>query len=656
MAAMDERTIALLEFDRIRTLLADRAGSALGKERARILAPTVDVESARLSLDRTSEMVEAIGQRLSPPMGGLHDVRVHVRKSSLGVLLEIEQILEIRDVLELTARVREYTGRLAENFALLYELLRRVGDFGHISRQIETAIDERGLIRNHATPELANIRQAIAGHEERIQIELRRLLRSPEVRNALRYPNATMSGEHHVLPVAVNYRHVVQGIVHRSSGTGETLFVEPAKVAEISSEIAVLRSAELREIRKVLRRLTGIIAQEKDRILEALEILGELDLIHAKARLAADFEMHPPVLTTDGTLRMMRARHPILEDIFRSENRAKSADDKLLIADCGLRNEVQDSSIRAVVPIDVHLGDDFDLLVITGPNTGGKTVALKTVGLLCLMARCGLHVSTQPGSRVPFLSDILADIGDEQSLQQSLSTFSSHITRIKEILEKAGPNTLVLLDEMGAGTDPTEGAALGRALLDRLVKSGCRAMVTTHLGDLKTFAFSRPRVENAAVEFDVATLRPTFRLFIGQTGQSCALRIARRLKLPRDVVQRAERYLNRRQGRHGKEVTELEKVREQAEIAKQQAQAAQVEAERVVADYRKKTELLKQESAVSAELEKARASLRAGDTVRVPKFDKSGKIVRVDHRKGKAAVAVGAVEWQLTLDELVPFA
>lgn len=637
---MDERTFTLLEFGSIRALLADRAGSTLGKELAHRLAPLATVAEAELSLARVAEMCEAIGQRLVPPLGGLRDVRADVQKAGLGVLLELDAVGQIRDVLDLAGRVRDYAARLATNFPRLRAMLVRVGDFGHLMRHLEASIDDRGQMRADATPELAQIRRAIAHCDERVQNEMRRLLRSPEVRAGLRYQNATMNGEHHVLPVAVNYRHVVPGIVHRTSSTGETLFVEPAKVSEIAAEIAVLRSAEGREIRRILRKLTGLIAGEKDRLLDAVDGMAQLDFCHAVARFALDFAAHPPLLSTDGSMRLTQARHPILLDIFRQQNAERVVDESTLP--------------KAVVPIDVHLGNGLAMLVVTGPNTGGKTVALKTVGLLCLMARCGLPVPAQPGSKVPFLDAILADIGDEQSLQQSLSTFSSHVVRIREILARAKPNTLVLLDELGAGTDPAEGAALGRALLDCLLKSGCLTMVTTHLGDLKTFALNRSNVENAAVEFDVATLQPTFRLFVGQSGQSCALRIARRLKLPREIVNRAERYLQKRRGRGERALGDVEKARADAEAERQRALAARTEAERTVAEYRQRVEQLQQESHVSAELEKARAALRPGDIVRVPRFQKSGKIVRVDHAKRKTAVTVGAVEWQLSLDEVVP--
>jgi DNA mismatch repair protein MutS2 len=308
---------------------------------------------------------------------------------------------------------------------------------------------------------------------------------------------------------------------------------------------------------------------------------------------------------------------------------------------------------REVVPIDVRIGIKFNLLIITGPNTGGKTVALKTTGLLCLMAQCGMHVPAGEGSQVPIFTQILADIGDEQSLEQSLSTFSSHISRIASILKTADDKSLILLDELGAGTDPTEGAALGRAILDALDKRGCRAMVTTHLGDLKTYAFNNERAENAAVEFDIETLRPTYRLHIGQFGMSNALKIARRLKLPRELLQRAHRYLRRRQ-KKAPELIRLQELREDAQKAQEEAMLAQHEADKQREEYEKKVAQVQREAEAAAALREWRSKLQAGERVKVTRFDQPGRIVRIDHKRNVAVVSVGLGQWDVPLEEVLP--
>jgi DNA mismatch repair protein MutS2 len=449
--------------------------------------------------------------------------------------------------------------------------------------------------------------------------------------------------------VAVNHRHKLQGVVHRTSGTGETVFIEPAGIANLSAERAVLKSDEDREIRRILRRLTGEVARVARPLTTAIDVMARLDLITAKAKFSRDFGMSAPDLNIDGRLWLRQARHPLLEHLFRVQGAAAPAQ----LSQPPDADAPQSPEVREVVPIDVRLGIGFNMLVITGPNTGGKTVTLKTTGLLCLMAQAGLHVPAAEGSAVPVFRDILADIGDEQSLEQSLSTFSSHVSRIAHILRQSGRDTLVLLDELGAGTDPTEGAALGRAILDELDGLGCRAMVTTHLGDLKTYAFANERAENAAVEFDVETLRPTYRLNIGQFGMSNALKIARRLKLPRKLLWRAQKYLRRKQ-RKAPELLRLQELRAEAEKARTEALAAQHEAERQKDEYAQKTSQIEREAAEAVALREARNRMRPNDRVRVARFDQPGRVVRVDHAKQLALVSVGLGQWEVPLDELLP--
>ena len=650
---MDAHTLELLEFGKVRDLLAGHAACSLGKELALRIEPSTDLETVRSELALVTEMTVALDQGQAPPFGGLHDVRLTVRRAAINAMLTAEQLLEVADTLTCTGNMYRYRMRLDNRLQRVIELLTPIEDLGAVAKTISGCIDSRGHILDMASRELTQVRQKLADLDDRVQEQIKRLLRDPELRKVLRYPNATVSGDHYVLPVAVNYRHKVPGVVHRTSSTGETLFVEPSAVAKLSAERAVLKGEEEREVRRVLRRLSGEVARVAKPLTFALDIMARFDLLTAKARFSREYKMVAPDVNNEGKLWLRQARHPLLEYLFRQPARASGVSHDPGNTEPEVFTGHPPLASRTVVPIDVRLGFTFNLLIITGPNTGGKTVCLKTTGLLCLMAQSGMHIPAGEGSSVPLFHHILADIGDEQSLEQSLSTFSSHISRIASILQNADAQSLVLLDEMGAGTDPTEGAALGRALLDTLDKIGCRALVTTHLGDLKTYAFNNERAENAAVEFDIETLRPTYKLEIGQFGMSNALKIARRLKLPRELLRRAQRYLRRRQ-RRAPELVRLQQLREEAEKARTEALEAQHQAERQREDYRQRAVALEREAEEAAALREARLRLKSRDMVRVPRFDKPGQVVRVDLKRNIVVVSVGLGQWEIPLDEVFP--
>jgi DNA mismatch repair protein MutS2 len=631
---MDAHTLDLLEFDKVRGLLAEYAATSLGKELAQLVEPVADLQQVRAAIGLVTEMSEALNSGDSPPFGGVHDVRLLIRRAAIGTMLIAEQLLQVADTLTATGAFYRYRMRLDGRFAKLIELLMPVEDLGPVAKNITGCIDGRGHLIDSASPDLAAIRHKLTDLEERVQNEIKRLLRDPELRKVLRYPNATVNGDHYVLPVAANHRQKIAGVVHRTSSTGETIFIEPASVANLSAERTVLKADEEREERRILRKLSAEIGKVSRQVNSALDVIGRVDLIAAKAKYSRDFKMAAPDMNDEGRLWLRSARHPLLESLFRN-----SADPP--------------EARRMVVPIEVRLGVGFNILVITGPNTGGKTVALKTVGLLALMAQSGMHVPATEGSALPVFDHILADIGDEQSLEQSLSTFSSHISRISSILSVVTDKSLVLLDEMGAGTDPTEGAALGRAILDQLGGSGCRAMVTTHLGDLKTYAFTNDNAENGAVEFDVETLRPTYRLHIGQFGMSNALKIARRLKLPPELLKRARRYLRRRKGRTA-ELGRLQQLREEAEKARSEALAARHEADRQREEYERMLARIRHEADATAALRDWRAKLKPGEEVWSPKFGKMAKVTRLDHRKGTLFISVGIGQWEVPFDEVFP--
>jgi DNA mismatch repair protein MutS2 len=638
---MEAHTLELLEFDKVRGLLAGYTASSLGRELANQLEPSTDLRTIREGLALVSEMVHALGQGHSPPFGGLHDVRLTVRRAAIGAMLNAEELLAIAETLACTGNMYRYRMRLDQRCHRLIDLLAPIEDLGPLAKSITACIDSRGYVLDAASRELAEVRRKLADLEERVQNEIKRLLRDPKIREILRYPNATVNGDHYVLPVAVNHRQKLPGLVHRTSSTGETVFIEPASIAALSAERTILKGDEEREINRVLRRLTGEVGKAARSITAALEVMARLDLITAKARYSLDYRMTEPDMNDEGKLWLRSARHPLLEHLFR------------LPPAPGLGPNAAPVQTQEVVPVDVRLGIGFNLLIITGPNTGGKTVTLKTTGLLALMAQSAMHIPAAEGSLVPVFTQILADIGDEQSLEQSLSTFSSHISRIAGILKVADEKSLVLLDELGAGTDPSEGAALGRAILDWLDRCRCRAIVTTHLGDLKTYAFTNERAENGAVEFDTETLRPTYRLHIGQFGMSNALTIAKRLKMPRDLLRRAHLYLRRRQKR-APEMVQLQKMKAEAEKAREEALRAQHEADRQREALRAQAEQLEREARQAQALRELRARLQPNDRVYVQRFRANGRVVRADYKRNTVTVSVGLGQWEVPFDDIFP--
>ena len=656
---MDEHTLEILEFDRVREAVAGYAACSLGKEAARALDPSGDPAEVRDRQAIGGEMAEALSAGVSPPLGGVHDVRPQVRRAKTGATLLAEELAEVLEVLQAIGRIDVWLANIGDQFPRIGGLRPSVGEFGGVASAIAGCLDSRGAVLDTASRKLSAIRREVHGVEERIQEILRRMLRSPEIRKILRYSNFTMVGHHYVLPIAKEHRGEVQGSVHRTSASNETVFIEPQAIAEQSAQLSFLRAKEQKEVRRILRWLSAQVGQVADSLLTSLGVAAHLDLLQSQGRYSLDFRMAPPDLNTEGRLVLRGARHPILESLFRAESEARRkppaepGPDAVEPVDSGPPPPAEP---RQVVPIDVRLGVGSNLLIVTGPNTGGKTVAIKTVGLLAAMAQAGLHIPAHQGSQLPIFDDVLADVGDEQSLEQSLSTFSSHVRRISAIVGKATERSLVLLDEMGAGTDPAEGAALGRAILDELDSIGCRALVTTHIGDLKTYAFTNPRAENAAVEFDLESLRPRYRLHIGDVGRSNALEIARRLDLPGHLVDRARRYLDQVRGDQSPEWEVLQKLRKEAEDSRTSALAAEAEAQAARDALHRKLADLQSQTERDSRIDDARARLKPGDRVVIPKlgYDRPGRVVKLDPRKNSATVAIGMMQWDVPVAELIP--
>lgn len=629
---MDRHTLDKVEFDKVRELLSGHASCGLGRKMALKVKPTAHPELVRQWLRQVEEMIEAAAVHDLPPYGGVHDLREQVEKAVPPHLLEPEELAELAETLDATHRIVLWAEQLSADASALRAVCEQIGDFKAIADAIRKVISPAGEILDDASAKLRRIRTEIAQARVTIGQTIDRLLRQQSITRWLRYPNATFHEDRLVLPLSAEHRGRIPGIVHRSSDSGATLFVEPAEAVELNNRIISLKTDERAEINRLLWNLTHQVHLNQSGILTTLSQLAVLDLIVAKVRFARSFAMHCPHISEDARLKLNRARHPLLLQ-FQQEAAGRS-------------------ERREVVPIDVRLGDDFDVLIITGPNTGGKTVALKTVALLCAMAQAGLPIPADMGSSVPIYRDILVDIGDEQSLQQSLSTFSSHVTRVIAVLRCARPGMLMLIDELGAGTDPEEGAAIGRAVVEELLHQHCHALVTTHLGVLKSLAYTEPRAENACVDFDEKSLRPTYRLLIGEPGNSNAINIAERLGLPEKVIEASRRHLDSSHQQLTRAIKGTLQSRRQAELARQQADAARAEAEQMKAQVLRDRQMLEAEQQRYRRWLEMIAALRPGDRVHVRRFDREGVIARMLLHKQLAVVAVGSVEMEVSIHEL----
>jgi len=632
MRSMDAHTLEVIEFDRVRELLAEHASCALGRAMAFKAGPVSRADLIEQWLGQLAEMIEAAALIGLPPFGGVHDVQEAVRSAVPPHSLEPEEFAVLAETFDATHEIARWAARLPPTATRLRTLLETIGDLQPLADAIHRVVDSAGEVRDDASAKLRKLRMEIAAARIKIGQVIDRLLRERHVTRWLRYPQATFHEDRLVLPLSAEHRGRVPGIIHRSSDSGATLFVEPAEAVELNNRIIALKNDETTEINRILWHLTHQIHLNQDEILHTLTGLAVLDLIAAKVRFARSYELVCPRIATDGKLRLHKARHLLLVAMYK-----KAAD-----------------QARQVVPIDIRLRDDFDTLVITGPNTGGKTVTLKTTALACVMAQAGLPIAAAEGSCVPIYTDILVDIGDEQSLQQSLSTFSSHLKRLMVILRRARPDTLVLIDELGAGTDPDEGAAIGQAIVRELLDRKCSTLITTHLSALKTVAYCEPRAENGSVEFDVETLRPTYHLRIGEPGNSNAINIAARLGLPPKLIQTARSHLSDSHQQLTRAIRGTLLSRRQAEAARAEAEAARLAAEQEKKKAEHERSSLTERQIAFDRWVQTISALRPGDKVHVKRFDRQGQVLRVMLHKQLAVVAVGAMEIEVPLRELTP--
>jgi len=560
---MDLRTLRVLEYDAIRGKLRGHASSSLGKELAARLEPAIELATVRRLLAETTQARALLAQAGRVPLGGVHDVRAQILNASRGGVLAARDLLEVADTLYASRRMRGFLQSSDAEAPLVAERAKDLGVFQEIEEAIESSIDNRGEVTDSASDQLRAIRERLRRLHDTVAKRLEAIIHSPRMSRLIQEPIITLRNGRYCVPIRSEYKGEFRGIVHDTSASGATVFMEPFLVVEANNQLREERAAEEHEVRRILARLSLRVGERGEEILDSLRTLAELDLIFARAGLAEEMEAIEPELNTEGQVSLTAARHPLLEG--------------------------------RVVPVSVRVGSDFNVLILTGPNTGGKTVTLKTVGLLTLMAQSGLHIPAEPGSRAAIFLQVFADIGDEQSIQQSLSTFSSHMTQIVSVLNQAYDDSLVLLDEIGAGTDPAEGSALAKAVLLELLGRGARVMATTHYGELKTFAYTQPGVENASVEFDPVTLEPTFEVRIGLPGSSNAFAIASRLGLSSPLLRRAAEMMGEAQVALHEVIQRAEQDQRDLAEERREAARARAELERTRDEYQRLLDELKRE-------------------------------------------------------------
>ena len=644
---MNDATFHKLDFDAIREVIATYCATGLGKSLARSMTPSVKTHVVREWLEQVGELAAAAEEYNFPPMGGVHDVREHVRASAFPAPLEADVLAHIAETLTATALLCTWFKQSGPVAPSLKSLAERIHDLSPISTAIHEAIDERGQVRDYASPRLGSIRSAIEEAKGRVRVVFDRILRHTGLTKLLQYSGATFHDDRFVLPLKAEHRGRIPGIVHRSSDSGATLFVEPSESVELNNTIVRLRDEENKEITQILRGLSQRVNVNAKAILGTLGAIAILDLIAGKCRYAKKRKCLCPRVDADGVLELHEARHPLLIELFDREIQEASTPSPL---SDGARKTLL--TRKEVVPIDVRLGEDFDALVITGPNTGGKTVTIKTVGLLALMNQCGVPVPVGEGSKMPVYSDIFIDIGDEQSLQQSLSTFSSHLATLLDILQKSGPRSLVLIDELGAGTDPDEGAAIGRAVIAELLRLKAKAIVTTHLSVLKAVAFTTPRVDNASVEFDPESLKPTYHLRLGEPGNSNALIIAKRLGMPARLVQLAKGFLDDSTRALNRAIAGTLDSRREAEAARKTAREAALASDREREKYEQNRQELQRSQEAFARWTVWVNGLKPGDEVHLRILNRSAKVVRMQLHRQTALVTAGAMDIEVSLRDL----
>ena len=554
---MKETSLKVLEYNKIIKLLTAKAGSSLGKEKIINLLPSSNYKIIEESLNETAEALLITTVSDNIPLGGIRDLKIILKKANIGAMLEANEFLNIAGTLSAAKKIKKFFKELDLEATLLKTWAAKIEVLTQLEQQIENSIDEHGNLLDSASVELGKLRREIRTSQLKIKEKLDAILRSSEYQKYFQDSLVTLRGDRYVIPIKQEYRQFFPGIVHDQSSSGATLFIEPISIIDLNNTVKELMANEKHEIERILKALAIQVLKYEQQIRLDMEILGHFDFVFAKAKFALEFQASRPEINNAGLVELKQARHPLIPP-------------------------------EKVVPIDILLGKDFSTLLITGPNTGGKTVTLKTLGLFVLMAQAGLFIPAQAGSKLPVYNNVFADIGDEQSIEQSLSTFSSHMTKLIRILDVIKTGDLFLVDEIGSGTDPQEGAALAMAILDVVQEAGIATVATTHYSELKSYAYNRCGVENASVEFDLNSLRPTYKLLIGIPGSSNAFSISTKLGLSAEIIDKANEFLSKEHLQFEYVLAEMEK--QKLMYAELNEDLAKREAEIVVLEQRLKNE------------------------------------------------------------------
>lgn len=595
---MDRHVFQTLEFDKVIERVTKHCATQIGREQLQQLTPSTNIEEVRFRLHEMDEALAILRVRASVPLGGIFDIRPHAKRAKIGSMLEAMELVEIANTIRASLRLRQFLEQIEEEEEIEIPLFLAKKDAFPIVTQIEHdikhAIDENGKVLDSASSALRSVRQSLKTKESRVRERLDSYTKSRA--KMLSDTLVTIRNDRYVLPVKAEYRSSFGGIVHDTSASGQTLFIEPNAVVQDNNDIRALKLKEREEIEKILWQLTGEVQKEADALYTLTEQLAQIDMIVAKARYGTANRYTKPEVNDRGYIRLASAHHPLIP---REE---------------AVRNTIE-------------FGDEITTIVITGPNTGGKTVTLKTVGLAVLMAQSGLPIPALDGSEIAVFDHVFADIGDEQSIEQSLSTFSSHMVNIVNILQHYTERSLLLFDELGSGTDPQEGAALAISILDEVHGTGARVMATTHYPELKAYSYNRPGVINASVEFDIDTLSPTYRLLIGVPGRSNAFEISQRLGLPTEIIERARTFTGTDSGEVNEMIASLETSRIQAEeqekateVLLQEASELRAQLDEQLRQYEEEKERLKEKAKEKANRIVEKAKKEVADVMEELRF------------------------------------